>query len=378
MSKTPLTTLTLCSLALALALALASCGDGPVIVGFSGPLEGKYSDLGVQGRNGLQLAIETINAAGGAGGRKLTLISEHDGYSQSSARAADQKLIDNGAQVIVGHMTSTQSVAAQSVSQDAGVLLLSPTTSTPLLTGKKDLFFRVIPASTDWAKGLARHALTQDGHTAIATITDMDNEAYAAPFNKAFAKLISQKGGTILAEIQINSSKLKSWDDAIDTLVELEAPAVQVALSARDLAALARSIRHRGIDIDIYSAMWAYTRELIQAGGKSTEGIIFAVGYSGDNARPEFLDFQKRYKQRFGWDSNFAAAFGYECGMVLAEALDRAKGDATRLHTVLPTITDFPGTIGPFGFDEYGDVNRPSFIVTIKDREFKTISLIGR
>ncbi|MGM0611741.1 MAG: ABC transporter substrate-binding protein, partial [Thermodesulfobacteriota bacterium] len=58
---------------------LFACGErNKILVGFSGPLTGKYSDLGVQGRNGVTLAIEEINAQGGLNGRKLELIPKDD------------------------------------------------------------------------------------------------------------------------------------------------------------------------------------------------------------------------------------------------------------------------------------------------------------
>lgn len=378
MFRTPLTsTLRCATAALVLCVMLAACGSGdPTMIGFSGPLEGTYSDLGVQGRNGVQLAFETINEAGGVDGRPLMLLFHDDGNTPQSARLADQQLIDAGAQVIIGHMTSSQSVAGYPVAEEARVLMLSPTTSTPLLEGKKDFFFRVIPVSTDRAGGLARHCLENEGLRTIATITDMDNEAYTVSFNKTFADVFTSGGGQVLREFQLSSSRLESWSEVIDELVALQVPAIGVALSARDLASLARELHHRGVAPRIYSSMWAYTSELIQVGGKSVEGIVFAVSSADDNAFPAFREFQGRYLKRFGWKPNFAAAFGYECGLVLAEGLRQTGGDLEKLPQTLTRFKSFPGIIGPFDIDAFGDVQRPAFIVSIEGREFKTLTVI--
>ena len=65
-------------LILVFSLTLSACSDAPVKIGFSGTLKGKYSDLGVQGRNGALLAVEEINDAGGLDGRKLELLVRDD------------------------------------------------------------------------------------------------------------------------------------------------------------------------------------------------------------------------------------------------------------------------------------------------------------
>ncbi len=367
----------LAATALLLAALAAACGDPkPLVVGFSGPLEGKFSDVGVQGRNGLQLAIETVNAAGGVLGRPLMMVARDDGIDAQDALRADRELMDAGARVIVGHMLSGQTVAALPQAREAGVTMISPTTATQLLSGIEDNFFRVIPTSTQWSRALAEYCLHTDHVASVACVTDMDNEAYAAPFNESFAQAFAQGGGHVLGDVRIRSSQMQSWATVVDRLQALAPEAVQVAISARDLAALAREMRHAGMTVPIYSAMWAYTRELIQAGGKAAEGIVFAVSYSGDNTRPEFLDFQKRYKDRFGWKPSFSAAFGYECGMLLAEGLRRAGGDPAGLPRALAGIRDFPGVVDAFSMDQYGDVIRPTSIVTITGREFKTIATV--
>ena len=365
-------------LAALLCATLAACGEPePLRVGFAGPLEGRFSDLGVQGRNGLTMALEDINAAGGVQGRKLLLLAHDDGPTPETARTAILSLAADGVAAIVGPMTRVQTLAALPVAEEAGVPLLSPTTSTPLLSGRKDGFFRVIPASTTWARAMARHCLEQDGLRAVVTISDLDNEPYAAPYTEAFAERFTAGGGTVLAGLRVHSSQVGDWADIARQLRDLGTPAVHATTSARDLAALARQLRHQGQTLRIYSSMWACTSELLQAGGKAAEGILFAVSHSADNPRPEFRRFAGRYRERFGWEPNFAAAFGYECGLVLAEALRGAGGDPARLSAALAGLTELPGIVAPLRFDEFGDVQRPAFIVAVAGREFKTIATVA-
>lgn len=108
----------------------------PILIGFSGQLSGAYADLGIKGRDGVSLAVEKINASGGIYGRPVKLLIRDDKGTPDGARTADRELIDAGVVAIIGHMTSSQAMAAMEVIETAGVVLISPTATTEELTGK--------------------------------------------------------------------------------------------------------------------------------------------------------------------------------------------------------------------------------------------------
>jgi branched-chain amino acid transport system substrate-binding protein len=374
-----------CTAALLLAAALsfmlilaAGCSgpDEPILVGFAGPLQGKYSDLGVQGRNGAQLALEHVNARGGVAGRRLELLALDDGNDPERAAAVAREFAAMGVAAVIGHMTSATSMAAVPVAEEAGMVLVSPTTSTPYLSDRRDHFFRVIGESTEWARGLARFALVERGVTDMALVTDMDNAAYAVPYAEAFAERFRSLGGTVSIHRRVHASGFTAWRELACELTSAGAGGVMATLSARDLANMAQALRRECLDTPLYSSMWAYTRELLVAGGKAVEGVVFGISYTADNTRPEFLTFKQAYRERFGWEPNFAAALSYEAAMLLARGLRETGGTAEGLAAALAGQPDLPGVIGPFSMDAYGDVQRPGFIVTIRDHEFTTIDTL--
>lgn len=126
---------------LSLALSACSSDSSPIIIGLSGQLTGELADLGVPSRNGAELAIEAVNAAGGINGRKLKLIAKDDGNTPERALQVDQELVAAGAVAVIGHMTSSQTMAVMPFFNENRVVLLSPTASTPILTRKQDYFF---------------------------------------------------------------------------------------------------------------------------------------------------------------------------------------------------------------------------------------------
>lgn len=358
---------------LSLCMSLSACSDGPIKLGFSGTLKGKYSDLGVQGRNGALLAVEDINAAGGIGGRKIEFIVRDDKNTPEGAVEADKELVAEGVAAIIGHVTSSQSMAAVKAMQD--VVYIAPTTSTPLLQGIKDNFFRVIPTLTDLSQGLAEYAVDELGKKRLAVIWDTSNQAFSSSYKKVFVETFTKKGGTFVAELAIGKQKGSvDWQEIVDKLKQVKPDAVVLVTSARDLAGFAQYCKLNNTDWTIMSSMWGYTKELIQTGGKSVEGILFVVHFAEDNPEEGYEDFRKRFIERFGWAPNFAAAFGYQAVQVFAKAVQLNGGKTKRLAEVIPGITFESGLIGPFEIDEFGDVKRSGHIVTVKDGRFVTVS----
>jgi branched-chain amino acid transport system substrate-binding protein len=113
----------------------------PIIIGFSAQLTGGQAELGVQERNGVQLAVEKINESGGIAGREISLIIHDDLGIPKEAESGDGELIKQGVIAIIGHATSAQTLAGLKVTNPANVIMIAPTVSTPELSGLDDYFF---------------------------------------------------------------------------------------------------------------------------------------------------------------------------------------------------------------------------------------------
>ena len=359
---------------LLLCLSLSACSDNPIRLGFSGTLKGKYSDLGVQGRNGALLAVEDINEAGGIDGRRIELIVRDDQNTPEGAVKADKELVAEGVSVIIGHMTSSQSMAAVRDMADSKVVYISPTTSTPLMQGIKDNFFRVIPTLTDLSKGLAEYSVDELDKRRLAVVWDNSNPAFTAPYKDVFIEKFVAKGGEFVGEVSVGKHEGSiDWQKVVDELKLMNPDAVIMVTSARDLAGFAQFCTLNKTNWTILSSMWGYTKELIQTGGKSVEGIIFVVHFAEDDPEKLYVDFKDRFINRFGWAPNFAAVFGYQSVLVFAEAVKRNGGSSKDLGAVIPGIGFDESLVGPFEIDAFGDVKHPGHIVTVKNGHFVTV-----
>ena len=199
---------------------------------FSGQLTGDHADLGVQGRNGASLAVEDSNARGGVAGRPLKLLSRDDGDTPQTAVDADTALLKAGVVAIVGHMTSSQTLAALPTVAAAGRVMISPTTATPELSGKNDLFFRVIPSNESWGLALGAYAARR-GLTKVCVIADLDNASYVESFNAAFERAFGDAGCEIVCRFPFSSKQGPDWGALLELAATSRAQGIVATAAAR-------------------------------------------------------------------------------------------------------------------------------------------------
>lgn len=349
----------------------------PIRVGFSGQLTGPHANMGVSGRDGVLLAIDEINAAGGIAGRRIELLVRDDKGTPQGARAADHELIDAGVVAIIGHMTSSQSMAALPVVEKAGMVLLSPTTSTPALTGRDDHFFRVIADSASEARLLARHVVHGLGIDRMAAIYDRDNAAFTSAYLNAFRDELHQAGGQMVNDVEFSSSKKPVFGPIVTQLRGGDPQGLLIIASAYDGALIAQQSRRLGWQTRLFGSGWSKSAPLIENGGRSVEGMEFVHYHDPNSQAPAYLKFQQDYKVRFKQTATFMASNAYEAMRVLSAALEKTGGRAEGLVQALPGIR-ISGLTETVSLDQYGDGVRIRYRIIIQDGKFVTKGRVGQ
>jgi len=168
------------------------------------------ADLGVAGRNGVLLAVELRNRAGGVAGRQVELIIKDDEQDPEVAERVTRDLTERvtrdlvaqGVVAIVGPMTSAMAMRVVPVANEAKVLVVSPTVTADDLSGLDDYFFRVIASTRQYA---SKNALYQRNLRRVATAYDLGNKAYTESWLRNFRDAFSQNGGAIIRTLGFQS-----------------------------------------------------------------------------------------------------------------------------------------------------------------------------
>ena len=342
----------------------------PIIIGFSAQLTGRQTELGVQERNGVQLAVEKINASGGIAGRKISLIIHDDLGIPKEAQSGDDELIKAGAIAIIGHATSAQTLEGLKATNPDNVIMISPAVSTPELSGLDDYYFSIYPSFENSSQNFAKYIYGPSGITRIAIIYDKDNLGYSKTYSTKFADKFQSLGGNITDEIGFSSVAQPDFSLLLSKLCESKAEGLLIVASDIDTALIAQRARLIDKQIPMFTSAWAQTETLISKGGQAVEGMKVEQAYDLANQSSAFIDFQSCYKARFGNDPSFGAAYSYETSLVLTEALKKTNGNKNGLKQALLETYNFNGLMDTFSFDRFGDVERPWYLSTIRNGKF--------
>lgn len=358
-----------------LCFALLGCDESKeqLRIGFVGALTGRYSDLGISGRDGVILAVEEKNRQGGLLGRPIGLLSRDDRQDPLVAWNVDEELAALGVIAIVGHMTSSMSAAVLPLLERTRTVMISPTTSSPLLSGKDDLFFRVYEPVEREVIDLAHWVHKEQGVTRIATIYDIENRAFAQDYAERFERAFRQQGGQVLLDFGVRASNLAALMDVAYRLSAFDIDAVLIVLNALDTVFCLEKLKSSGWKGRAFASAWSMTRELLEQGGQFVEGLQSIVAFLPDHPSENFKRFREGFLKRFRRDPDFPAVCGYEAAQVVFAAYQRAKRGGEALARAIVEIREFEGLQSKIEIDEFGDARREKFRVVVRNGKMERV-----
>ena len=331
--------------------ALCGCQPAPAIkVAFIGGLSGHVSDLAIDGRNGAQLAIETLNAQPGP---RYELRVHDDGQPPDTIAATIDAVADEGDAFAVGPMTSVVATRMLPEAAKRQVVMISPTANSDELSGADDWFFRVIPPAGPGAEQIADAAIGRGLRTA-SVMAEWRNRTYSESFMAKFAARFQSQGGTSTNVVRYETDQNPDYAKIAAGLLSTHPRLVLLVCGAVDASIASQQLRRLDPDVQIAMASWAANVQLLQLGGRAIEGALVLQALDLDSPEPAYVDFRKRFSERFGNAPSQAAVFSYDATMMGAEGL-RRKSARQSLRDVLRAPGEWPGLQQPVVLDHFGD-----------------------
>src|SRR5687767_14604852 len=182
-------------------LALTACaGDqggesDEIVIGEYGSLTGTTATFGISTRNGVDMAIEEKNAAGGVLGRQVRVIVEDDQGRPEEAQTVVTKLITSDQVVaVIGEVASSRTLAAAPVAQTNGIPMITPSSTNPAVTEVGDYIFRVCFIDPFQGYVMAKFSRETLKHTKVAILKDVKS-AYSLGPTEVFERKFTEMGG---------------------------------------------------------------------------------------------------------------------------------------------------------------------------------------
>jgi len=363
----------LCALLGLMAVQTACSKPAPIQIGFVGGLSSRTSDLGISSLNGAILATELRNAAGGINGRPVELVVRDDDQKQEIAYQAVREMIGIRVAAIIGPLTSNMSIATIPLANDAGVVMISPTTTTNELTGKDDYFFRVLSPTATYATESARFHRNVLKHSKVAVIYDRQNSSYSESWLNDFRRVFEKEGGRVTLALPFRAETDSNLSSLARRLVENRPDGILIIANSVDVALLCKQIRSLAPDIPISTSDWSGTEQLIELGGKAVEGVTFTQYIDRFGIQPGYVAFRQNFLKRFRREPGFAGVTTYDATNVLFDALSRKKPGDNLKDTIL-SIRTFEGLQDPIVFNDNGEAERKVFMSIIRNGQFVSLS----
>ncbi len=360
--------LLLATLTLSFALLLSACGGGDdtVRLGVIGPLTGDYSMYGVSVKDGAQLAVDELNAAGGILGKTVELIAyDSKGDPTEGVNAYNRLRDEDEIHALIGGTFSGVTLAIKELAVEDNMPVLTPTATHPDVTLDADNVFRA--CYTDSYQGSVAAVFVDETleKENVAVLYNRD-DAYSEGLALAFIAEFETRGNVV------ETLTFGAGDDDYSSLLTViqasSAEAVFLPGYVAEVGAILTQAKAKGMDIPFIGGDgWDSIEEDY---ADVAEGSYFGNHYAKTDEAQIVQDFVANYTEQFGSAPTALAALAYDAVYAMANAMEDAGSlDADAIITALQGLDMTEAVTGSIKFDENGDPIKSITMIQIVDGE---------
>ena len=337
----------------------SSCGmvfadDKPIKVGQLIAITGEAVEAGKYQRQGAELAVEKVNAAGGINGRKLVVVYEDDQNTNPGAVSALQKILeDKEITFVVGPSRSTQVKALLPTINESKIPVAIGGTNYDLTHSGSEWVFRFRPHDGMSAKVMAKFLVEDLKQKKIAIVHSSD--AFGAGGRDALIPVFKELGAEVVYTQAYNNGE-KDYTAVVQGLKKSGATGLATYMTmGTDLGVFARQVKQLGVDVK-----WVGSPSITGVDGRNLAGDAlfgtYGVADFHPEASPASKEFSVPYKAKYKEDPDFYSSWCYDAIMVFAEVMKKAPDlKPETLRKGLLEIKNFPGAESEYNFDKIGD-----------------------
>lgn len=364
-------------------IALAACSKSPDVtanatgttigdtikVGVNLELTGTVAAYGNAENNGVKLAVQEINKAGGVDGKKIELVTKDNKSENAEASTAATNLaVQSQVNAMIGPATSGAVAAASLNAQKTGVPLLTPSGTQDDLTldtvdGVKKYVFRTTFQDSFQGQVLAQYAYSNLNAKKVVLYYDNSSD-YAKGIAEEFKKKYQ---GDIVTTATFASGD-KDFQSALTKIKNLDYDAIVMPGYYTETGIITKQARDMGISVPILGPDGFNDDSFADLAGKANANSVYYVsGYSTKTALSgKANDFIKAYKAKYGSEPNMFAALSYDSVYMIAKAAEGAK-TSIDIANNLAELKDFDGVTGKMTIDKKHNPIKTALMVIMKD-----------
>jgi branched-chain amino acid transport system substrate-binding protein len=318
------------------------------------------AEHGIPAKRGVLMAVEEFNKAGGINGVPVELVVEDEKDSPTTGVNAVQKLINVDKVIaMVGPMTSGASSAAAKTAEDAKVVLVTPTATTPKLSGIGQYVYRACSRIDHQSEAMTKYIAEKLKPKTVAIL--YSNEPYGKGCAEAFGKDFAKVGIQVVATEAFNRGS-RDFKSELTKIKEKNPDLLFIPGYTPETAPAAAQARQLGLNQKIIGVYGDMDPEYAKLAGPAAEGHLINGEYDEDYDTPKNKKFREAYyakaKEAKEPVNIMFAALCYDSASMILEGMKKNGPTSAGVKKFLDEMKDFDGVTGKLSFNDKHDVVR--------------------
>ncbi len=347
---------------------------GTIKIGMSVPITGANAEYGTGFQIAVEMAIEEINAAGGLDGKMVEIeVQDSKSDAKEASDIARKFTADEDMLLVIGDFASTVSMAIAPLYGEAGMVLISPSSSNPDFAATNEWCFTVAGRTDTESPFNVEHVMgSYLGFEKVSAV--YVNNDWGLSSSGYYSQRAEEIGMEVLDLEPFNTGE-KDFAALVTKLRQNDPEGLNIMAQATDAAMFVKQVRQQGWDVPISLSGSAYTAQLLELGGEDVEGCYITSPFYIDESDTEGQKFLSDFEERAGFIANANTVNAYDVMMVIADAYNRAIEDGKTvdravIREYIASTADFDGLGGTFTFSEDGDFGKRHIILQVYNGEF--------
>jgi branched-chain amino acid transport system substrate-binding protein len=327
-------------------------------------LSGSGATVGTNWKNGIDLAVEEINAKGGILGAKIVVTHADTQSNAGIAKAQAQKALDGEPYALLGPGYSGSVKVCAPLAQEAGIAEIMGGEAAELTrAGNKFLFRTSFGQQTSMPK-IAKY-IAEDMKAKTAAVVWVNND-FGKGGHDTILKEFAARGVKVLAD---DSTEAGQADFAADALKVKDAnpDVVFIYLNEEESARILKELRKADVKAPLVGETTLIGQKVIELAGEAANGALGHVGLTTDAPIPAIKAFRDKFVAKYNYVPDHNGIKGYLALYMIKAATEKmgkldSKNLAAALHGLTITPEKEPGILMEVTIDENGDLDRQSFL----------------
>jgi branched-chain amino acid transport system substrate-binding protein len=354
--------ITTLGLALGAAIAFAGTAQADIKFGMTGPLTGPNAAFGAQLKNGVEQAVEDVNAAGGILGQKIVLTYGDDVSDPKQGVSIANKFAGEGVKFVIGPFNSGVTMPSSEVYQENGILEITPSATNPKITERNMWnIFRTCGRDDQQGAVAGAYILKKFKGKKVAIVHD--KTTYGQGLADETKKALTKGGMKEVLYEGVNVGE-KDYSALVSKIKASGADLVYWGGLHTEGGLIVRQMRDQGIKAPLMGGDGITSDEFASIGGPGVEGTLMTYG-PDPRKRAEAKAVVDKFRAK-KFEPEAYTLYSYAAVEVIKQAAEQAKSlDPKKVSEVIKSGKKFKTVIGELSYDKKGDVTRLDYVMYV-------------